>query len=150
MTHLDDEQPLTLITERHTSDLNSKVLFGPQASSRNEAGEPIACVQPGTIVVYCIATTRPHTFVFRTGPASLRISLFGVSQPVTLLIETRTSGRHAKLGELFAFLERRSILASTLPDSLYLRLGALLNGRLPRMKVLQHLVTRSIATRHNP
>jgi hypothetical protein len=64
----------------------------------------------------------------------------GVRPHVQLLLQLRTAGRIRLVRSLFAYLTRTGRDPSALPDVFYIRVGAMLGGRLPGHKVLLHLL----------
>jgi hypothetical protein len=68
------------------------------------------------------------------------VALPGVRPRVQLLMQITTAGRIRLARSLFAYLLRSGACPSTLPDGFYVRLGAVLAGRLPRHKVLRSLL----------
>jgi hypothetical protein len=92
---------------------------------------------------------RARVFVFRTLAVDDRLAATvpGVSPRVRLLFEVRTRGRIRRARGLFEYLLRMGRDPSALPDDFYVRVGAVLNGRLPAHKVLGALLASSACPR---
>jgi hypothetical protein len=71
----------------------------------------------------------------------LAASVPGVRPHVQLLLQVHSSGRARLVRELFAYLARTNLEPSAMPDDFYVRVGAVLGGRLPGHKVLPSLVS---------
>ena len=115
------------------------------------AGElgPVALFAPEQIVGYALRfARRTRVFVFRTLGADdpLAVRVPGVSPHVQLLLNLRSAARARLLKRMFAFLARRELSASGLPDGFYLRVATVLGGRLPPQKVLSSLLPSSSAS----
>jgi hypothetical protein len=82
-------------------------------------------------------------FVFRTLEVDDRLaaSVPGVKPHVQLLLQVNSHGRARLVRQLFAYLARINREPSAMPDGFYLRVGAVLGGRLPGHKVLPSLVS---------
>jgi hypothetical protein len=124
-------------------DACTEVLGGTPASMTRGTRGPVTLFEPGEVVAYMIhRRRRARVFVFRTLDVDDRLAATvpGVSPRVRLLFEVRTPGRIRRTRALFAYLMRTGHDASDLPDEFYVRVGAVLNGRLPAHKVLLPLL----------
>jgi hypothetical protein len=65
----------------------------------------------------------------------------GVRPRVQLLLELHTPGRIRRGRGLFGYLARTNHDPSALPDAFYLRVSAILGGRLPAHKILLSLLS---------
>jgi hypothetical protein len=85
---------------------------------------------------------RNRVFVFRTLQVDDRLaaSVPGVKPHVQLLLQVHSSGRDRLIRELFAYLARTCREPSSMPDDFYVRVGAVLGGRLPGPKVVRSLL----------
>jgi hypothetical protein len=103
---------------------------------------PVALFDADQIVAYRIRYRRRNrVFVFRTLQVDDRLaaSVPGVKPHVQLLLQVHSSGRDRLIRELFAYLARTHREPSTMPDDFYVRVGAVLGGRLPGHKILRPL-----------
>ncbi len=107
----------------------------------------VALFDPGEVVAYRIRQRR-HTrlFVFRTVEVGepLATEVPGVRPRVRLLVAVRTAARARLAERLFAYLVRTGHLPSRLSDGFYLRVGAVLSGRLPPRKILASLLAAPV------
>jgi hypothetical protein len=134
----DDEGPRT------------EVLGGTPSCMRLGALGPVALFESGEIVAYLLrCRRRVRVFVFRTLDVDDRLAATvpGVSPRVQLLLELRTAGRIRIARGLFAYLSRTGRDPSALPDAFYVRVGAVLGGRLPGHKVLRSLLASPCRSR---
>jgi len=85
---------------------------------------------------------RRRLFVFRTLDVddAFAVAVPGVRPRVQLLLELRTAGRIRLARSLFAYLVRMGRDPSAVPDAFYVRVGAVLAGRLPAHKILPPLL----------
>jgi hypothetical protein len=126
--------------------LRSELLFGaPQRTVAGQLG-PVALFCGGELVAYRIRHhRRTRLFVFRTLAVDdgLATSLPGVHPRVRLLFDVRTVARVHIVRCLFSYLvkSRRDPLV---PDAVYLRLGVVLAGRLPKHKILLSLLAPAL------
>lgn len=119
--------------------LGAGLLTGVSAPMQRKNGA--ACFTMGQIVALEFSSL-PRVYVFRT-VLSGTATLPGVTPAVELLIEARSSGRAELLRRLFRFLARRQLDPSSLSDEFYLRVGAVLAGKLrPNATVLSTLLER--------
>jgi len=124
----------------------SELLFGTPAAFVAGALGPIAFFESGELVAYRIRyRRRTRVFVFRTLDVHDRLaaSVPGVQPQVQLLLDLHSAGRARLVRGLFAYLARRRHDPSSLSDAFYLRVGAVLGGRLPTHKTLGSLLTSS-------
>jgi hypothetical protein len=124
----------------------SELLGGAPSATVAGALGPVALFGSGAIVAYRLGGgRRSRLFVFRTLEVDDRLaaSVPGVSPRVRLLLHLRTVGRIRRARGLFAYLARTRRDPSSLPDAFYLRVGAVLAGRLPAHKVLPSLLSAS-------
>jgi len=91
-----------------------------------------------------------RVFVFRTlqHDEPLSSELPGISPRARLLLQTGTVGRARRLEELLVYLNRQGRLPTALSDGFYVRLHALLSGRLPRAKILRRLLEQEHEAAH--
>lgn len=104
---------------------------------------PVALFEPGQIVAYLLRRRRrARLFVFRTLDVDDRLAATvpGVFPRVRLLMALGTGGRVRRVRGLFEYLLRTGLDPSALPDDFYVRVGAVLGGRLPGHKVLPPLL----------
>jgi hypothetical protein len=114
---------------------------------------PVALFDADQIVAYRIRyRRRTRLFVFRTLVVNDRLaaSVPGVKPHVQLLLQMHSSGRARLVRELFAYLARTNHEPSAMPDDFYLRVGAVLGGRLSGHKVLASLVSAMDLERPQP
>ena len=103
----------------------------------------VALFASGELVAYLVRSRRRTClFVFRTLGADdpLAATAPGVRPRVQLLLEVRSAGRTRLVQRLFAYLARTQCDPASLADGFYLRVGALLGGRLPAHKILRSLL----------
>ncbi|HEY4013359.1 MAG TPA: hypothetical protein VGM06_08475 [Polyangiaceae bacterium] len=108
---------------------------------------PILLFGPGVIVAYVLQSRRRrHLFVFRTLEVDdpLAVSVPGVRPRVQLLLDLVSAGRMRLVRGLFAYLMKTGRAPSDLPDDFYVRVGAVLCGRLPGHKILRSLLEASL------
>jgi len=127
--------------------LRSELLFGaPQRTVAGQLG-PVALFCGGELVAYRIRYgRRTRLFVFRTlsGDDRLAARLPGVHPRVRLLLETRSAGRSRLVRGLFSYLVKSRRDPRLVPDAVYLRLGVVLAGRLPKHKILLSLLAPAL------
>jgi hypothetical protein len=120
----------------------SELLVGtPRDLGEGRLG-PVARFESGQVVAYQIrGRRRQRLFVFRTLDVDdpFAVAVPGVRPRVRLLMELRTAGRIRLVRSLFAYLAREGWEPSALPDTFYVRVAAVLGGRLPGHKVLPSL-----------
>ena len=124
-----------------------RLVYGRPADVRPSARNrgDVALFHPASLVAYelCVARRR-RVFVFRTLLAEDRLaaSVPGVHRRVQLLFTLRGRARIERLRRALARLEAIGWPPAALPDAFFLRLGASLEGRLPRHPVLASLLPR--------
>jgi hypothetical protein len=135
-----DGTTITLITESRA--LSTRLLHGPVISAQRCAVGHVVMIPADEVVFYALQARHLRCFVFRTlrAPEPFSSTVPAVSHPVRLLLHTSTRGRLQKLEALLGYLKRVGRSPSSLSDAFYLRLHALLAGRLPRPKVLRSLL----------
>jgi hypothetical protein len=119
------------------------IVYGPPHASVPGRLGPVAIFEPGAIVAYEVSGgRRARLFVFRTLVVDDRLAATvpGVWPRVRLLAALRTAGRARLAARLFAYLLRSGRCPCGMPDAFYVRVGAVLAGRLPRQKVLRSLL----------
>lgn len=126
-------------------------VFGaaPCSVARGKLG-PVALFESGEVVGYLLhRRRRARVFVFRTLDVDDRLAATvpGVSPRVRLLFEVRTPGRIRRARSLFEYFVRARHDPSELGDDFYVRVGAVLNGRLPAYKVLRSLLASAGGSR---
>ena len=124
----------------------AEILFGAPCDVDEGTLGPVAHFESGEVVAYQIRSRRRRRlFVFRTLDVddALAVALPGVRPRVRLLLELRTAGRIRLIQGLFAYLARTGRVPSELPDTFYVRVGAVLGGRLPGYKILPSLLPGS-------
>ncbi|HEY4016046.1 MAG TPA: hypothetical protein VGM06_22075 [Polyangiaceae bacterium] len=107
---------------------------------------PILVFGAGAIVAYVLQSRRRrHLFVFRTLEVDdpLAASVPGVRPRVQLLLDLVSAGRVRLVRGLFAYLMKTGRAPSDLPDDFYVRISAVLCGRLPGHKILRSLLPPS-------
>ena len=122
----------------------TELLFGTPCDLGEGTLGPVACFRSGQVVAYLMRSRRRHRlFVFRTLDVddALAATVPGVRPRVRLLLELRTAGRIRLARGLFGYLVRTGRDPSALPDAFYLRVGAVLGGRLPAHKILLSLLS---------
>jgi hypothetical protein len=121
----------------------SELVYGvPCATVPGRLG-PVALFPSGQVVAYLVRSRRRRRlFVLRTLDVadSLAAAVPGVRPGVRLLLALRSEGRIRLARRLFSYLTRSGRDPSALPDAFYVRVGAVLAGRLPAHKVLRHLL----------
>jgi hypothetical protein len=104
---------------------------------------PILVFRPGAIVAYVLhSRRRRHLYVLRTLDVDdpLAASVPGLRPRVQLLLDLASVGRVRLVRGLFAYLVKTGGAPSELPDDFYVRVSAVLAGRLPRHKILRSLI----------
>jgi hypothetical protein len=127
----------------------SELLFGTPAALVAGALGPIALFEPGELVAYRIRyRRRTRVFVFRTLDVHDRLaaSVPGVKPQVQLLLDLHSTGRARLVRGLFAYLTKHRHDPGVLPNSFYVRAGAVLGGRLPAHKILVSLLASAAPT----
>ena len=122
----------------------SELLAGVPCEVVSGAMGPVALFRPGEIVAYLLRfRRRPRLFVFRTLTVDDRLAatIPGVRPRVQLLLQLRTPGRIGRARDLFAYLARTERDPSALADDFYVRVGAVLAGRLRSHKILLSLLS---------
>lgn len=135
-------QGTTLVLITTSREVTTRLVHGSVLSQEPSRTGRVVTIAPGEIVFYALQARRERCFVFRTLRTTelCASSVPGVSPPVRLLLQTSTRGRLLKLEALLGHLARIGRSPSSLSDAFYLRLHALLDGRLPRTKVLRTLL----------
>lgn len=121
----------------------AELLFGTPCDLGEGTLGPIARFESGEVVAYQIRSRRRRRlFVFRTLAVddAFAVAVPGVRPRVQLLLELCTAGRIRIARGLFAFLVRTARDPSALADDFYVRVGAVLGGRLPAHKVVLSLL----------
>jgi hypothetical protein len=121
----------------------AELLSGTPSAITSTARGPVALFGSGEIVAYLLRyRRRPRLFVFRTLTVDDRLAatIPGVRPRVQLLLQLHTPGRIRRARDLFAYLARTERGPSALADDFYVRLGAVLAGRLPSHKILLSLL----------
>lgn len=124
----------------------SELLAGVPCEVVSGAMGPVALFRPGEIVAYLLrGRRRGRLFVFRTLDVDDRLaaSVPGVRPRVQLLLELHTAGRIRRGRDLFAYLGRTGRDPSGLADPLYVRVSAVLGGRLPAHTILVSLLAQA-------
>lgn len=135
----------TLVLTMSSVAVSSRLLHGTVVERHSHPRGAVLGLPPGQIAVYCVRAVKCRAFLFRTlaTPEPLSSELPGVTPRVRLLLQTQTLGRLARLEELFRYLARSGQQPSSLSDTFYLRLNAILAGKLPSSgKVLRSLLDR--------
>ncbi|TQF13422.1 hypothetical protein FJV41_23825 [Myxococcus llanfairpwllgwyngyllgogerychwyrndrobwllllantysiliogogogochensis] len=137
---------VTAIQLREEATLSCSLFYGAPYSQRRGHHGPIALFGANAIVGYLVVQKhRPRCWVLRTwtvGAEGELLHIPGVYPDVTKLIEVNTWGRVDRLRSLFEYLKREGVTVEQLPDSFFLRVAAVLGGRLPSAKVLPSLLSR--------
>jgi hypothetical protein len=123
-----------------------KLLCGSPVTTVVGSRGPVALFAPGTLVAYALRTHRSaRLFVFRTLSTRDRLaaSLPGVSPEVWLLLNVKSVARVRLARRLFAYLLEQRIDPALLADAFYIRLGAALEGRIPKHTHLESLLPAS-------
>lgn len=121
----------------------TRLLHGTHASILWVKLGPVVLFEPGELVAYELRfRRRTRLFVFRTLEVDdpLAATVPGVRPRVRLLFQLATLRRMQRARGLFAYLERTGRDASALSDDFYVRVGAVLGGRLPGQKVVLSLL----------
>ena len=121
----------------------AELLSGSPSAVLSTARGPVALFGSGEIVAYLLRyRRRPRLFVFRTLTVDDRLaaSIPGVRPRVQLLLQLRTPGRIGRARDLFAYLARTERDPSALADDFYVRVGAVLAGRLRSHTILLSLL----------
>jgi hypothetical protein len=127
----------------------AEILFGAPCDLGEGTLGPVARFESGQVVAYQIRSRRRRRlFVFRTLEVddAFAVAVPGVRPHVQLLLELRTAGRIRLARNLFAYLMRTARDPSALADNFYVRVGAVLGGRLPAHKVVLSLLEPPRAT----
>jgi hypothetical protein len=122
----------------------SELVFGFPCATAAGAQGPVALFEPDALVAYLLRCKRQgRLFVFRTLDVDDRLAakVPGVRPRVQLLLELHTAGRIRRGRGLFGYLARTNRDPSVLSDAFYLRVGAVLGGRLPAHKILLSLLS---------
>jgi hypothetical protein len=130
----------------------AELLFGTPCDLGEGTLGPVARFESGEIVAYQIRSRRRRRlFVFRTLEVddAFAVAVPGVRPRVQLLMELRTAGRIRLVKSLFAYLVRTNRDPSALMDAFYIRVGAVLAGRLPAHKILLSLLPLPPAARRS-
>jgi hypothetical protein len=137
----------TVVQLRSDPALTCELAHGsPDGFVQGERG-PIAIVGPDRILAYVIrASASPTLFVFRTLTVDDRLaaSVPGVFPRVRLLIHVRSAGRVRAARRLFAYLVKRGIEPSLLPDAFFVRMNVALAGRCVNQTRLRVLLRREL------
>jgi hypothetical protein len=121
----------------------AELLSGTPSAITSTARGPVALFGSGEIVAYLLRyRRRPRLFVFRTLTIDDRLAatIPGVRPRVQLLLQLHTPGRIRRARDLFAYLARTERDPSALADDFYVRVGAVLAGRLRSHKILLSLL----------
>ncbi len=116
----------------------TEVVAGTPCDVVRGALGPVAIFEAREVVAYLLwRRRRARVYVFRTLDVDdhLAASVPGVSPRVRLLLEVRSAGRVRRVRALFEYLLRTLRDPSALPDTFYVRVGAVLGGRLPPYKI---------------
>lgn len=126
----------TRVLEMTSPSVTTRVVSSPAGERQPHPRGSVLVVPPGQVVVYCLRASACRAFVFRTlerlEPMSSAVP--GVSPAVRLLVQTQTLGRLARLEDLVQYLAKTGRDPSSLSDVFYLRLNAILAGKLPRSR----------------
>jgi hypothetical protein len=133
----------TRVLTMSSPDVSAWLVHGAVIAREPHPRGAVLSLPPGEIAFYCVHAVRCRTFVFRTlatlEPGSSE--LVGVRPSVRLLLQTQSRGRLKRLEALLRYLARAGRQPSTLSDTFYLRLHAILSGKLPSTgKVLTSLL----------
>jgi hypothetical protein len=122
--------------------LTTSLLLGTAVATRPHPRGQVALLAPGELALYFVRASRARAFLFRTlaAPEPITTLVPGVSEPVRLLVETASLDRSSKLARALRYLRAKGRNPSALSDDFYLRIHALLDGKLPRHKILHHLL----------
>ncbi len=122
----------------------AELLFGTPCDVGKGTLGPIARFESGQLVAYQIRSRRRRRlFVFRTLEVddAFAVAVPGVRPRVRpASCRLRTAARIRLVRSLFAYLIRTRRDPSALPDRFYVRVGAVLGGRLPGYKILPSLL----------
>ena len=121
----------------------AELLSGTPSAVTSTARGPVALFGSGEIVAYLLRyRRRPRLFVFRTLTVDDRLAatIPGVRPRVQLLLQLHTPGRIRRARNLFAYLARTERDPSALADDFYVRVSAVLAGRLRSHKILLSLL----------
>jgi hypothetical protein len=122
----------------------TEIICGSPCAVATGALGPVALFESGEIVAYLLRRRRRlRLFVFRTLVVDDRAAATvpGVRPRVQLLLQLRTPGRIGRARDLFAYLARTERDPSALADDFYVRVGAVLAGRLTSHKILLSLLS---------
>jgi len=114
---------------------------------------PVAVFTPRALVAYRIRYhRRTRLFVFRTLDVDDRLaaSVPGVRPHVQLLLEVRSEGRVRRMRRLFAYVLKAGRDPDGLPDAFYVRVGAVLAGRLPQHPIVASLLSSQLQPNDSP
>ena len=109
---------------------------------------PVALFDAGELVAYRLCSRRKRRFyVFRTLVVADRLApmLPGVHPGVALLLGLRTLGRERLTVRLFDAIRGEGLEPGSLSDTFYVRVGGVLAGRVPPLRVLLTLLQRERA-----
>jgi len=138
----------TAVQLRKTSSLWCDLVYGaPREVVAGKLGR-VAVFGGGQVVAYRIRSRRStRLHILRTLDVTDRLAAAvpGVRPRVRLLVSLRTAGRARLAQKLFTYLLRTGRDPSALSDTFYVRVGAVLGGRLPATEVLTSLLSRSPA-----
>jgi hypothetical protein len=139
----------TLVLLTNSAPVSSALIHGAAIERRQHPRGAVLVLPPGQIALYCLRTVKCRAFLFRTlaHPELISSEVPGVSPRVRLLLQTQTLGRLARLQELFRYLATEDLQPSFLSDRFYLRLNAILCGKLPKAKILRSLLAEE-GSRH--
>jgi hypothetical protein len=135
--------PTTSVLTTSSRAVSSQLIHGVVIERHSHPRGSVLVLPPGQIAVYCLRAVKCRSFVFRTlgRPEPLATEIPGVSPCVRLLMQMHTLGRLARLEELLRYLAKTRQQPSSLSDTFYLRLHAILSGKLPSSgKVLRSLL----------
>jgi hypothetical protein len=134
---------LTAVLLTSSPEVTTTLLYGETIATRAHPSGRLAFLGPGELVLYFVRASLPRAFLFRTLVVGepLSTAVPGVFAPVRLLAVTATLDRSSKLARMLRYVHTTGRVASALSDDFYLRIHALLDGRLPKHKVLDHLLS---------
>jgi len=132
---------------------HGQLVYGePYAVDRGARG-PVALFAAGSLVAYQVQIDRARRlFIFRTLLVDDRLAAAvpGVTPRVQLLAQLRSAARVRLVRQLFADLLAMGWTPSTLSDAFFLRLGAILEGRIPPYALLHALLRREPGSWRSP
>jgi hypothetical protein len=148
MSRLDGPGPMKtavqLLRQAGQDRPKSELVCGTPSAIVTGSHGPVALFDPGQLVGYRIGCRRQaRVFVFRTLQVDDRLAaaIPGVRPRVQLLFEVQTPGRARLVRGMFMYLVRESLQPWGLADDFYVRVGAVLGGRLPGRKILLSLMS---------